>query len=258
MTARIVVTGLGVVAPNGLGTNAHWKATLATRSGVRRISRFDATQYPVRVAGEVPDFTPSEHVPGRLIPQTDRTTQFALAAAQWAIEDAGVDLADLGAYEAGVITAAGCGGFEFGQRELQRLWSEGPQRVSAYQSFAWFYAVNTGQLSIRHDARGAGSVVVTEQAGGLDALASARRRLRNGDLAVALGGGLDAPLSPWGADRADPGRTAQHPAGSAARIPPLRLRCRGLRTGRGRSHPGPGGTRGRLPARRAGRVRRDR
>lgn len=206
MTARIVVTGLGVVAPNGLGTDDHWKATLATRSGVRAISRFDASPYPVRVAGEVPEFTPSEHVPGRLVPQTDRTTQFALAAAQWAIEDAGVDLAELGPFDAGVITAAGCGGFEFGQRELQKLWSEGPQRVSAYQSFAWFYAVNTGQLSIRHGARGAGSVVVSEQAGGLDALASARRRLRGGDLTVALTGGLDAPLSPWGL-------TAQIPVG---------------------------------------------
>ncbi|MGQ4333799.1 beta-ketoacyl synthase N-terminal-like domain-containing protein, partial [Streptomyces hayashii] len=144
--------------------------------------------------------------PGRLVPQTDRTTQFALAAAQWAVEDAGVDLAALGPYDAGVITASGCGGFEFGQRELQKLWSEGPQRVSAYQSFAWFYAVNTGQLSIRHGARGAGSVVVSEQAGGLDALASTRRRLRGGDLTVVLGGGLDAPLSPWGL-------TAQIPVG---------------------------------------------
>ncbi|MCQ9184099.1 ketosynthase chain-length factor [Streptomyces sp. IBSBF 2953] len=206
MTARIVVTGLGVVAPNGLGTDDHWKATLATRSGVRTIARFDASGYPVRVAGEVGEFTPAEHVPGRLVPQTDRTTQFALAAAQWAVEDAGVDLAALGPYDAGVITASGCGGFEFGQRELQKLWSEGPQRVSAYQSFAWFYAVNTGQLSIRHGARGAGSVVVSEQAGGLDALASARRRLRGGDLTVVLGGGLDAPLSPWGL-------TAQIPVG---------------------------------------------
>jgi act minimal PKS chain-length factor (CLF/KS beta) len=206
MTAHIVVTGLGVVAPNGLGVDDHWKATLATRSGITAMSRFDATPYPVRVAGEVAGFTPAEHVPGRLIPQTDRTTQFALAAAQWAIEDAGVDLDGLGRYDAGVITASGCGGFEFGQRELQKLWSEGPGRVSAYQSFAWFYAVNTGQLSIRHGARGAGSVVVSEQAGGLDALASARRRLRGGDLAVALSGGIDAPLSPWGL-------TAQIPVG---------------------------------------------
>ncbi|MGW2649799.1 ketosynthase chain-length factor [Streptomyces sp. NPDC001393] len=206
MTARIVVTGIGVVAPTGLGADEHWKATVAARTGLGVISRFDAGPYPVRVAGEVTGFTPAEHVPGRLIPQTDRTTQFALAAAQWAIDDAGVDLAELGTYDAGVITAAGCGGFEFGQRELQKLWSEGPGRVSAYQSFAWFYAVNTGQLSIRHGARGAGSVVVSEQAGGLDALASARRRLRRGDLTVVLGGGMDAPLSPWGL-------TAQIPVG---------------------------------------------
>ncbi|MER7770503.1 ketosynthase chain-length factor [Kitasatospora sp. NPDC096140] len=206
MNERIVVTGLGVVAPNGVGTDEHWDATIATRSGLGTISRFDPTPYPVRVGGEVAAFAAAEHVPGRLIPQTDRTTRFALAAAQWAVDDASVDFAALGTYDAGVITASGCGGFEFGQRELQKLWSQGPQRVSAYQSFAWFYAVNTGQLSIRHGARGAGSVVVTEQAGGLDALASARRRLRSGDLSVVLSGGVDAPLSPWGL-------TAQIPVG---------------------------------------------
>ena len=75
----------------------------------------------------------------------------------------------------GVVTASSSGGFEFGQRELQKLWSKGGQYVSAYQSFAWFYAVNTGQISIRHGMRGPSGVLVTEQAGGLDALGQARR-----------------------------------------------------------------------------------
>ncbi|MEU1478310.1 ketosynthase chain-length factor [Streptomyces sp. NPDC005760] len=194
----IVVTGAGAVAPNGLGVDAYWKAVVDGRSGLGRLSRFDVSRYPVTVGGEVSDFDLRAHVPSRLRPQTDRSTQFALAAAAWALEDAGIDPAELGAYDAGVITANGCGGFEFGQHELQKLWSEGPHRVSAYQSFAWFYAVNTGQISIRHGLRGHGSVVVTEQAGGLDALGAACRQLRGGTLRVALTGGVDAPLSPWG------------------------------------------------------------
>jgi len=97
----------------------------------------------------------------------------------------------------GVVTANASGGFEFGQRELQKLWSKGSRFVSAYQSFAWFYAVNTGQISIRHGMRGPCGVLVTEQAGGLDAVAEARRNIRRGTRVV-LTGGMDASLCPWG------------------------------------------------------------
>lgn len=198
MTVRVVVTGVGAISPTGLGADEVWAATVAGRSGIRRFARFDPSRYPTQVGGEISDFAAAKHVPGRLLPQTDRTTQFAVAATEWALRDARVDVGELGEYDVGVITANGCGGFEFGQRELQKLWSEGPHRVSAYQSFAWFYAVNTGQLSIRHGVKGHSSVVVTEQAGGLDALAAARRHVRNGSIRVAIAGGVDAPISPWG------------------------------------------------------------
>ncbi|WP_327581132.1 ketosynthase chain-length factor [Nonomuraea sp. NBC_00507] len=207
---RTVVTGLGVVAPNGVGLDAYWDATLTGRSGLRRLTRFDPSQYPVQHGGEVLDFTPKPAVPGRLMPQTDRVTQFSLAATGWALDDAALDLAALGLYDVGIVTSNACGGYEFGHRELQKLWSDGPHRVSAYQSFAWFYAVNTGQLSIRHNVRGHSSVVVTEQAGGLDALNHARRLLRNGTLKVAIAGGMEAPLCPWGL-------TGQIPTGRLSR-----------------------------------------
>jgi act minimal PKS chain-length factor (CLF/KS beta) len=220
MNERIVITGAGVVAPNGCGNSEFWDATLRGASGVRRLSRFDPTQYPTTVGGEILDFDESGLVPGRLLPQTDRTTRFALAAAQWALEEAKVELTEFSPYDVGVITANGCGGFEFGQRELQKLWSEGPHRVSAYQSFAWFYAVNTGQLSIRHGLKGHSSVLVSEQAGGLDALAAARRRLRDGSLRLALTGGVDAPLGPWGLTAQIPnGRLSAHDDPSKAYLP---------------------------------------
>ncbi|MFE2889598.1 ketosynthase chain-length factor [Streptomyces sp. NPDC059272] len=195
---RVVITGIGALAANGDSAERHWAATQAGRSGIVPIGRFDASGYPTRLGGEIRDFDARGRVPRRLLPQTDRVTQYALAAAEEALEDARIDPSRYDRYDLGVITASGCGGFEFGQRELQKLWSEGPQRVSAYQSFAWFYAVNTGQLSIRHGMRGHSSVVVAEQAGGLDALAAARRQVRRGTVRVALAGGLDAPLSPWG------------------------------------------------------------
>ncbi|MGW0599152.1 ketosynthase chain-length factor [Streptomyces sp. NPDC002776] len=192
-----VVTGIGVAAPNGFGREEWWRATLAGESGIREISRFDAARYPARLAGEIRDFDPAQHTPGRLLPQTDQVTRLALAVADEALADAAVDPAALPDYAAGVVTASSAGGFEFGQRELEALWSKGGRYVSAYQSFAWFYAVNTGQISIRHGLRGPSGVLVTEQAGGLDAVAQARRQLRKG-IRLVVTGGVESALCPWG------------------------------------------------------------
>ncbi|MFI9028048.1 ketosynthase chain-length factor [Streptomyces sp. NPDC053560] len=192
-----VVTGLGVVAPTGIGARRHWESVLAGKSGLGRITRFDPAGYPVRVAGEVPGFEAGGRVPGRLVPQTDRFTHFALAAAEEALDDAAVDPRALPEYAMAVVTASSSGGTEFGQREMERLYQQGPQWVGAYQSIAWFYAATTGQVSIRHGMRGPCGVLCCEQAGGLDALGQSRRLLDTGSELV-LSGGTDASLSPYG------------------------------------------------------------
>jgi act minimal PKS chain-length factor (CLF/KS beta) len=191
------VTGIGVMAPNGLGTAEYWTATLGGRSGIRPVTRFDASGYPARLAGEVPGFVAEERLPSRLLPQTDHMTRLALVAADLALEDAAVDPAGIRDYDMGVSTAASSGGFEFGQRQLQNLWSKGSTHVSGYQSFAWFYAVNAGQISIRNGMRGPSSVMVSDEAGGLDAIAQARRRIRGGT-PLMLAGGVDGSICPWG------------------------------------------------------------
>ena len=197
MTRSVVVTGLGVASPNGLGTEDFWEATRSGKSGIGRITRFDPSQYPSRLAGEVPGFVAKDYLPSRLIVQTDHMTRLALVATDWALADAGVQPEELPEYDAGVVTASSSGGFEFGQGELQKLWSQGSQHVSAYQSFAWFYAVNSGQISIRNGLKGPSGVVVSDQAGGLDALAQARRQIRNGTRLI-VSGGIDASICPWG------------------------------------------------------------
>ncbi len=123
-------------------------------------------------------------------------TRLTLVGTDWALRGAGVQPNDIPDTDIAVITAATAGGYEFGQRELQKLWHQGPEYVSAYQSFAWFYAVNTGQISIRHGTRGPGAVVVSEQAGGIDSIGHARRQLRKG-VQLALTGGMDSSLCPW-------------------------------------------------------------
>ncbi|MFE5814074.1 ketosynthase chain-length factor [Streptomyces sp. NPDC056479] len=194
---RSVVTGLGVVAPTGIGAARHWDSVLAGKSGLGRITRFDPTGYPVQVAGEVPGFRVGEQVPGRLVPQTDRFTHFALAAAEDALADAATDPATLPEYEMAVVTASSSGGTEFGQHEMENLYQKGSSWVGAYQSIAWFYAATTGQVSIRHGMRGPCGVICGEQAGGLDALGQSRRLLDTGSRLV-LSGGTDASLCPYG------------------------------------------------------------
>ncbi|WP_086821982.1 ketosynthase chain-length factor [Streptomyces sp. NRRL B-24572] len=195
--ASVVVTGLGIASPNGLGTQDYWAATRSGKSGIGRITHFDPSGYPAKLAGEIPGFEASEHLPSRLIPQTDRMTRIALAATDWALADAGVTPAELPEFDMGVVTASASGGFEFGQGELQKLWSQGSQYVSAYQSFAWFYAVNSGQISIRNGMKGPSGVVVSDQAGGIDAVAQARRQIRKGTSLV-VSGAVDASICPWG------------------------------------------------------------
>lgn len=197
MSTRTVVTGLGIAAPNGLGTTDYWAAARAGKSGIGRITRFDPSGYPAKLAGEVPGFSAGEHLPSRLLAQTDHMTRLALVATDWALADAEVTPADLPAYDMGVVTASSSGGFEFGQGELQKLWSQGSQFVSAYQSFAWFYAVNSGQISIRNGMKGPSGVVVSDQAGGLEALAHARRQIRKGTQLI-VSGAIDASICPWG------------------------------------------------------------
>ncbi|MGH4015637.1 MAG: ketosynthase chain-length factor [Pseudonocardiaceae bacterium] len=197
MTKSVVVTGLGVVAPNGLGTERYWEATLDGRGGISRLTRFDAAKYPAQLAGQILDFDAAEYLPSRLLPQTDVSTRLALVAAEWALDDAKVDAEALTDYDMGVVTSNASGGFDFTHREFKKLWSLGSRSVSVYESFAWFYAVNTGQISIRHGMRGPSSALVAEQAGGLDAVGHARRTARRGTPLVVTGG-VDSAFDPWG------------------------------------------------------------
>lgn len=192
---RPVITGIGVVAPTGMGNEAHWRATLQGARRIGPIGSFDAGGYPCRVAGAVRDFDP-DLVDTRLRVQTDRWTWMALAATDLALRDAGLDLTTLDPYEVAVILASSTGGNEFGQREIEKLYTGGPRAVSAYQSIAWFYAASTGQISIRHGLKGPCGVVVTEGAGGLDSLAHTARTIRRGASTV-IAGGTDAPIAPF-------------------------------------------------------------
>jgi minimal PKS chain-length factor (CLF/KS beta) len=193
---RAVVTGLGVVAANGIGTEKWWKATKAGKSGIATIEHFDPSKYATRLAGEVDGFSAGDWIERRLQVQTDRWTHMALAATQMAFEDARFDPAEFDEWSTSAITASSSGGNEFGQKEIQSLWGRGPKFVGAYQSIAWFYAATTGQISIRHGLKGPCGVVIAEGAGGLEALQHTRRTIRRG-VETVVTGGCEAPIGPY-------------------------------------------------------------
>jgi act minimal PKS chain-length factor (CLF/KS beta) len=210
-TSAPVITGLGIVAPTGIGVEDHWASVLAGKSGIGRIERFDPESYPVRHAGQVPGYDAQGNVPSRLVSQTDHWTHLAFTAAEAALADCGADIASIPEYEMAVVTSSSSGGTEFGQKEMTSLYRNDPGWVGAYQSIAWFYAATTGQLSIRHKMRGPCGVLACEQAGGLDAIGQARRLTRKGARLVVTGG-TDASLCPYGF-------TAQLTTGKLSTVP---------------------------------------
>ncbi|MBY8883578.1 ketosynthase chain-length factor [Streptomyces sp. PTM05] len=196
MSGRTVITGIGVVAPNGIGADAFWKATKEGVSVLDTIGRDGFDGLPLRIAGQVREFDATAMVEERYVVQTDRFTHFAMAAADLALAQSGPPAPGGSPLDVAVVTAAGSGGGEFGQRELQKLWGRGSRHVGPYQSIAWFYAASTGQISIRGGFKGPCGVVASDEAGGLDALAHARRSLLRGTRAVVVGA-AEAPLAPY-------------------------------------------------------------
>src|SRR5579859_2170733 len=170
---RAVVTGIGVIAPTGTGIEAWWQASLAGDNGIEPISRFDTSDYAVRCAGAVPDFEPGRWLDERLLQQTDRGTQMALVATALALQDAGLDPEGWSPERVG-IALAGAPGHEWGQRQLQNLWTKGPAFVDAYTAIAWFPGAAAGQISVQFGIRGTSQVTGTAETGGLEVLDDAR------------------------------------------------------------------------------------
>ncbi|MFD9031308.1 ketosynthase chain-length factor [Streptomyces sp. NPDC059567] len=193
---RAVVTGIGVIAPNGLSAEAYWKSVREGLGVLDRITREGCEHLPLKVAGEVRGFDASSLIEERFVVQTDRFSHYAMAAASMALDDAGIRDNPEEPFDIGVVTAAGSGGGEFGQRELQKLWGQGSKFVGPYQSIAWFYAASTGQISIRSGFKGPCGVVASDEAGGLDSVAHAARAVRRGTGAMIVGA-AEAPLAPY-------------------------------------------------------------
>ena len=194
---RVVITGLGVVAPTGIGRAALWQAACSETAFIGLISRFDASDYRCRVGGEATVFRSDSFVDARVEKQTDRTTHMGIAACTMAINDGELDLATTDRSRLGMYFATTFGGMQFAEPELFAQTFLSPTRVSAYQSIAWFYAATQGQWSIANDVRGYGKSIVGDRAGGTQAIVLGALAIRQRHCDQVLVGGFDAPFAPY-------------------------------------------------------------
>jgi 3-oxoacyl-(acyl-carrier-protein) synthase len=194
---RVVITGLGVVAPNGLGKEAFWRATSKGISGIKPIQRVPTADLPISVAGEISDFVANDYIDRKLANRTDRMTHFALAAVQEALQDAKLELAGEDSRRVGAVIASTVGGIGFLMEQSQALYERGPRRISPFTAIAWLQVANVGQISLRYGIQGYCKTPVNDTAGGLDALGIAYRAIRRRAADIIITGGSEAMIHPF-------------------------------------------------------------
>ncbi|HSM12715.1 MAG TPA: beta-ketoacyl-ACP synthase II [Thermoanaerobaculia bacterium] len=193
---RVVVTGVGLVSPLGIGTSETWQALLAGRSGIGRITRFDLTDFGTTIAGEVKDFDPTRWVEKKEVKKMDLFIHYALAASQMALEDSGFAVTDENAERVGVVIGSGIGGFPMLERMHSTLVEKGPNRLSPFFIPGVIANLAAGQVSIRHGARGPSSAPCTACTTGLHAVGDAYRLIQHGYADAALAGGTEGAITP--------------------------------------------------------------
>ena len=193
---RVVITGVGLVSSLGVGTEATWQALLAGQSGVGPITRFDASAFAARIAGEVKGFDPLQFVEKKEVKKMDPFIQYALAASTFAMADAGLTIGPDVANEAGVFIASGIGGFGTIEREHSELINAGPRRISPFFIPATIINLAAGHVSIRFGAKGPNLATSTACTASAHAIGESFEIIRRGDARVMIAGGSEAAITP--------------------------------------------------------------
>ena len=193
---RVVVTGIGLVSPLGIGTEANWRALTAGQSGIGRITRFDATHYAAQIAGEVKGFDPLQFVEKKDVKKMDVFIQFAIAAAQFAMDDSKLAITEANAPHVGVFLSSGIGGFSTIEREHEALLSGGPRRISPFFIPSAIINLAAGQVSIRFGAKGPNLATCTACSASAHAIGDSFEIIRRGDADAMIAGGSEAAITP--------------------------------------------------------------
>ena len=195
---RVVITGIGLVSPLGIGKEKNWQAISQGKSGIGLISHFDASQYSSKIAGQVKDFDALDFFEKKEMRKMDRFIQFAVAAAQLAVQDSGIDIARLEGDRCGVYVGSGIGGIGSIEETHKTLLEKGPGRVSPFFLVQTLINEASGQISIKFKARGPNSAIATACSSGAHAAGDSSRIIARGDADIMLAGGAEAPITPLG------------------------------------------------------------
>lgn len=193
---EVVVTGIGVVTPIGIGADALWDGLMSGRSGASQITQFDASSLPVTIASEAQDFDASAYMQAREVARTDRFTQMGLAAAQMAVEDAGASDLPVEPERVGVIVGSGIGGLATIEREHDALKAGGPRRVSPFMVPKLMPNAAAGAIAMRFGYKGLNYAPSSACATGAHAIGEAYTAIRAGMTDVMLAGGSEAAITP--------------------------------------------------------------
>ena len=169
MKNRVVITGVGVIAPNGIGKDEFWKALREGKSGIKKIARFDPSGYPCQVAGEVTNFDPLEYMDSKAVKRMDRFSQFALSCAKMAVEDAGLQSGNGILENASVVVGSAIGGIPMAEDQHILFLEKGMKRISPYLAISLFTGSASGQISIAFGIKGYSNVIGGACAAGTDA-----------------------------------------------------------------------------------------
>ncbi|MDY6856982.1 MAG: beta-ketoacyl-ACP synthase II [Thermodesulfobacteriota bacterium] len=196
MRRRVVITGLGVIASNGIGKEEFWNALVNGRSGIRRITRFDTSTYSSQIAGEVDRFDPLDYVSSKNVKRMDRFAQFAVACAKMAFEDSGLETIEKDRDKIGVVFSSAVGGVNFAESQYSVFLEKGLRRVSPFLAISLFAGASSSQIAIEMGLKGYSNTISTACAAGSDAIGHAFHAIRNNLADIIISGGAEAPIVP--------------------------------------------------------------
>jgi 3-oxoacyl-[acyl-carrier-protein] synthase II len=195
---RVVVTGLGIVSPVGNDVPTAWANLVSGKPGISRITRFDASDFRVQIAGEVRDFNVEDYIAAKEIRRMDTFIQYGIAASVQAIRDSGLEITDANREMIGCMVGSGIGGLPLIEHNYQEFATRGPRRISAFMIPGAIVNMVSGNLSIMYGLKGPNLAIVTACTTGLHCIGSAGRLIEHGDAEVMIAGGTEATICPLG------------------------------------------------------------
>ncbi len=195
MNRKVLITGIGTINPCGNNIDEYWDSLKNGRSGISKITRFDAADFYAKIAGEVKNFDPADFIDKKELRRMDRFTHFAIVASDMAVKDSGIDFSKSDRERIGVILGSGIGGIETHEQQNLSLINKGPGRISPFYIIMMISDIAPGQVSIRYGLKGPNYTVTSACASASHAIGDAFKTIQRGDADMMITGGSEAPIT---------------------------------------------------------------